>query len=684
MISNASSPLLTAVDYDDIGLTNEQIERLTQRIHEKQNKKREARESALRRQVARMDDVEDEKDLVYYLQDISNFFTESVHIFDHLRTPLKNTKIISGKVQSGKTNIICGIVAYNALVMKKTSIVLVRNFIGDYKQLALKFQADASRFSPNHLPLSAATIPVLSIIDKSDSIELRDALTNEHPSVIILIANAVQLKKINQLIEKYHLVTNFDLIVDECDVLGCHKVTPAYRTQFVELKERSAQMFGITATPMDNLNLEMDLVKQNLFKLNPPSDYKGLEAITMVPIDMNTKVISKDGVIGMSFEMRMLMTDIGSGECSPTHPNILLHKGTNHKNGHRALLECVSKPYYHPDTGVDFGFHNWTAIAYNGNGITLYNPFIVENLEEYKDNDDQIIIMADANGLVRPEDFSTHPDPKKVTKYYAKIEEDGILTFDKMSISIILSYLKDNLELCYCRNIIIACGVLAGRGINFSSMDYEWHLTHQILDFSVSGSTPDLVQSIRLCGRYRDAYPLYLYTTQSDIDNLRRAMIVHDAMETGCRNGPDGIVLRNVIPNIPIEKRHKLGRRLMKHDAKFKPKYVANGSLSDVSGESNTEEDDTIIDGVKLVNLNRWLESDTLVGRMTRYLYALSSSITVEEFHAGLPYDGTVSEFKSGIDSGKSIKSRQGKIWTCRANKVILNPKIRQYIDTKQ
>lgn len=52
------------------------------------------------------------------------FFTDFTKELD---IPTSDTKCIVGNVQSGKSAVICGIAVYNAVVLRKTTIVVLRN-----------------------------------------------------------------------------------------------------------------------------------------------------------------------------------------------------------------------------------------------------------------------------------------------------------------------------------------------------------------------------------------------------------------------------------------------------------------------------------------------------------------------------------------------------------------------------
>ena len=95
--------------------------------------------------------------------------------------------------------------------------------------------------------------------------------------------------------------------------------------------------------------------------------------------------------------------------------------------------------------------------------------------------------------------------------------------------------------------------------------------------------------------------------------------------------------------------------------------------------------DTSTVDGVSTVRLCNWM-SDTntmLVARMVRYLYTCEEVISLEEFMEGINYSGSEKDFRSNIDSGRSVRCNYGKLWCVRKNTIILNHNIRLYIKNR-
>jgi hypothetical protein len=97
--------------------------------------------------------------------------------------------------------------------------------------------------------------------------------------------------------------------------------------------------------------------------------------------------------------------------------------------------------------------------------------------------------------------------------------------------------------------------------------------------------------------------------------------------------------------------------------------------------ETDVEDTDLVIDGVNLTKLRKWINGNTLVGKMIRYLYQQDTEISFNEFKQGIDYEKSDKEFESLLRGGNN--GQYGKVWTAvRYNNIKLNPKIREYVDT--
>ena len=90
---------------------------------------------------------------------------------------------------------------------------------------------------------------------------------------------------------------------------------------------------------------------------------------------------------------------------------------------------------------------------------------------------------------------------------------------------------------------------------------------------------------------------------------------------------------------------------------------------------------DQLIDGVSKNSLQYYFESkNLLVGKMVRFLFLQNRNITFEQFKLGIEYNKSDKQFQDNIDSGRSIKSRYGKIWHMENGKIWMNESIKLYL----
>ena len=96
--------------------------------------------------------------------------------------------------------------------------------------------------------------------------------------------------------------------------------------------------------------------------------------------------------------------------------------------------------------------------------------------------------------------------------------------------------------------------------------------------------------------------------------------------------------------------------------------------------ETDSEDEESEIDGVDLHKLRNWIDGETLVGKMINYLYEYGI-MSSEELKEGVEYESSDKEFNDNIKNGGSYKSQYGKLWTRKNNQISLNKNIRKYID---
>ena len=106
---------------------------------------------------------------------------------------------------------------------------------------------------------------------------------------------------------------------------------------------------------------------------------------------------------------------------------------------------------------------------------------------------------------------------------------------------------------------------------------------------------------------------------------------------------------------------------------------VEYGSSDEDSEDSEDEE--TIIDGVNLKKLRNWIDSNLLVGKMINYLYEYEEKMSIDELKEGVEYEGGDKSFINNIHGGRGFKAQYGHLWIHKDNQISLNKNIRKYID---
>lgn len=157
------------------------------------------------------------------------------------------------------------------------------------------------------------------------------------------------------------------------------------------------------------------------------------------------------------------------------------------------------------------------VLLYNGDGVDLYHPSLKE---------DTIRI---------PYLSGKYTDSSKCTWY-----RDAYTFNNKVGISSVIQWLKDNGGVDRFPRIIVISGRLAGRGISFTSRDYGkylnsfkngkkpdwmgWRLTGMYYTPSKHTNQPNLIQGAgRVCCIVRDNMSTYVYTNKEVFSDIRKA-----------------------------------------------------------------------------------------------------------------------------------------------------------------
>jgi hypothetical protein len=232
--------------------------------------------------------------------------------------------------------------------------------------------------------------------------------------------------------------------------------------------------------------------------------------------------------------------------------------------------------------------------------------------------------------------------------------------------------------------IIVTIGMdLMARGISFVSSEKAIDTVAATTMIYKPGTTMHAVglcQTIgRITGTARPDLQRRLYASKSVIENfINYNENQKQYLKEISRN--ENVVTNEIMKTIELNK--KLSRPMDRKKLGLKPMYK---SESETESESESEGK---IDGVDLKKLNKWMneklnDNSLVVVKMVRYLYDQQTSISLEELKNGINYAGTDEGCMHNVWGGRSIKSQYGKLWSNLNNTIVLNEKIRNYIDTK-
>ena len=306
-------------------------------------------------------------------------------------------------------------------------------------------------------------------------------------------------------IRKLTSTSPFMICLDEVDLMDMGKNT-CRQEQLTLLKHNSMCIYGISATMMDPLAKESILPK-HIFLLKPTEDYKGIKDISFQPLHMPSSFISsiQGNILEENHDLMPFLQDF-SKRIPQLYPIIGL------VNVCRTI-----QPYLELQKHITEDIKGILTMVYHAKGITL--------------------------------------------GYEGKIEHRN------ETISELLSWLKHNGGVDRFPRIIIFSGDLAGRGLSFTDMEYEWHLHVLYLIVSSSTDEPELIQKIRLCGRYKHDVPLQLYTTTDTYRDLIKAYYRQEEIITSLCSKQESSEMecKKMIENMSLSKEKFTKRKMTKH-----------------------------------------------------------------------------------------------------------------------
>lgn len=560
----------------------------------------------------------------------------------------KNTTfLIKGPVQSGKSRLIYALTLFLSNRDDASNVlVILRNFRGDAEQ----YQRGWRNFLDE---VAGDTIKThyLGKLSRKKSGELvgsepllQDLKANKSCKMIAL-AHHDHLGNLLECLEKTDSHQKpLTIIMDEVDQL-MYTQGDALSGCLQRIRERAHFVFGMSATLYHPLYDPKSFFKTaHTFILTPPDHYKGILDIQYQEIgkvDKEKKKKRPDAFLRWDPDLyRFLMDHRQIKAFSDGHPWIGLIKTERFIKNQEALCQTILS---HPKLKDHF-----TVIVMNGNKVSI------------------------------------HPCPKEMEK-----KTKSIKTIQRM-----LQTLKECGGSQKNPRILILSHGLVGRGINVVSEDFGWHLTHMFYRPSPSTTVPMMIQSMRLCGIYKDNIPLTCFCERKVHDSLYRGHQLQEDIFKRLLNRPEEeekgpttistwlegeIFLRKKVPTCRLIKGQAFSSKITDNPLEDKGMPMEEFTKG-IGVKMNGKEESH---GVNLDKLKKeWIQSEGVLGQMIRFLYDQKDPISKMEFQEGVGYEDA-SRFHPNFLNGSSSRSKYGHLWIShkQTKNIILNPLVRTFLD---
>lgn len=286
--------------------------------------------------------------------------------------------------------------------------------------------------------------------------------------IVLCLGNAKSLENAFNIIKRRG--NKFHMCLDEADLTIKSKAgTSKFETVYREIAERANHTLGVTATSIA-LHVHENKV-DDVVNLKVPEDYTGIENIRI-------RAISADATPEDTWD-----TVYRSKHYKPEQDRVVLHVEARIIKIQENLADKLCNRY--PD---------WIICVYNGEGISVFKRARSLQIDTTEDTDP--------------------------------------ITFSKEKLNV--TTISEALQLLYNRNpagerkISVIAGGMATRGISYVSSDYSIHLTDQIFVPSSTAHGENIIQSLRLLGRYQDAAAPTLWTYPHVVNRIKNQhRIIH-------------------------------------------------------------------------------------------------------------------------------------------------------------
>lgn len=358
------------------------------------------------------------------------------------------------------------------------------------------------------------------VIDNAFFLEINNE-ESEQPVkqvVFIRLQNHIQAIKMLRIIRENKL--KYHLCIDEADyAVKSTKNISKFECYMKYIEKGSSHTLVATATPFAVLVVKKEITK--VLRLTEPKDYKNLEMVDKKFVHVNfpiSQVPHEDPNL-----------DIIYPQFLKKKHGIMFHLVTRKKGFQMCIMEKLASM-----------FKKLTVLVYNGDGAFIQT------------NDNHLL---DYNGI----------------HYSIKQSANGRFChwIRKIQLNKVLQILKE--DTVKHTHIVIIGGNMISRGVSVVSEDYKWHLTDQYFHPSKSSHGENIIQSLRILGKYNDNLSLTLWCTIETWNDITEQMEINKKIDkySGSSRKIDikkpnrNPTRKGVMQNVKFESNNKNGKDIL-------------------------------------------------------------------------------------------------------------------------
>lgn len=472
---------------------------------------------------------------VRYKTEVLRYLSKNYPLVDNIQFLQSGAKaqniLVYGAVQSGKTNMMLAMMT-RAIHLGYKVVLIVRNLTADANQFLTHAKndgpgsftknmhqtlADLSGFDFEHFTFENSKLrPIFK--GNVENFTSKDSKYN----CKIVLARSDHLEDLNNSLELKK--TKVVVFIDEADmIMNANDAGGSTLPQeLTRLQKNSSYSVAVSATPWGAIFKKKIFKCDNIFRLEPPEDYVGINTdliiddkpvyIPVIDRDDNV-VLDNDKKPKVEKKKRMQHIVVTDDSFTLSSNENVLEKDQQLKKHIRMIVE--TNPIEAVNSVTDEKFIH-PVICLIKNSIFISHHKEVQNyiLEEYPQQAVAIVFNGDGLILMCKKEISLKGFPSYTR--YDRVGNIRRFFFDcdqKCNLGTLLDAMIEHGGVGLFHHIFIISGHLASRGISFVSRSRLWHLTHEYLRVPKSAHVEASEQAVRLCGRYQDNIPLNFHTT---------------------------------------------------------------------------------------------------------------------------------------------------------------------------